>query len=259
MNLKHFLATIALWSVMGDARAVQVGTLPNTQPLAWDDDLSTRMMDGLHRYIERKIAGSAAHRSNYWNRNFASVQAYEESIRPNRERFARIIGIADPRVSTVMERFGDDDNPALVAETDRYRIYQVRWSVLEGVTGEGLLLEPKDSTGWAPHCAPGRRSDSGTDSRLAPGVEGPSQFARRLAENGFQVVVPVLINRSDEWSGNPHVAWTNQPHREWIYRQAYHMGRHIIGYEVQKVHCGRGLVQETARRQRREGGGRRLW
>ena len=28
---------------------------------------------------------------------------------------------------------------------------------------------------------------------------------------------------------------TNQPHREWIYRQAYHMGRHVIGYEVQKV------------------------
>jgi dienelactone hydrolase len=28
---------------------------------------------------------------------------------------------------------------------------------------------------------------------------------------------------------------TNQPHREWVYRQAYHMGRHVIGYEVQKV------------------------
>ena len=28
---------------------------------------------------------------------------------------------------------------------------------------------------------------------------------------------------------------TNQPHREWIYRQAFHMGRHVIGYEVQKV------------------------
>ena len=28
---------------------------------------------------------------------------------------------------------------------------------------------------------------------------------------------------------------TNQPHREFIYRMAYEMGRHIIGYEVQKV------------------------
>ena len=62
-----------------------------------------------------------------------------------------------------------------------------------------------------------------------------AQFARRLAENGFRVVVPALVDRSDRWSGNADVAWTNQPHREWIYRQAYHMGRHIIGYEVQKV------------------------
>ena len=28
---------------------------------------------------------------------------------------------------------------------------------------------------------------------------------------------------------------TNQPHREFIYRMAYQLGRHIIGYEVQKV------------------------
>ena len=28
---------------------------------------------------------------------------------------------------------------------------------------------------------------------------------------------------------------TDQTHREWIYRQAFHMGRHVIGYEVQKV------------------------
>src|SRR5262249_21884477 len=29
--------------------------------------------------------------------------------------------------------------------------------------------------------------------------------------------------------------FTNQPHREWIYRQSYEMGRHIIGYEVSKI------------------------
>ena len=28
---------------------------------------------------------------------------------------------------------------------------------------------------------------------------------------------------------------TGQPHREWVYRMAYEMGRHIVGYEVQKV------------------------
>src|SRR5258708_5710628 len=31
---------------------------------------------------------------------------------------------------------------------------------------------------------------------------------------------------------------TNQTHREWIYRMAYEAGRHVIGYEVQKVLSG---------------------
>ena len=70
---------------------------------------------------------------------------------------------------------------------------------------------------------------------LAPGVAPGSQFARRLAANGFRVVVPTLVSRGIDFSGNPRIAMTNQPHREWIYRQAYHMGRHVIGYEVQKV------------------------
>ena len=71
---------------------------------------------------------------------------------------------------------------------------------------------------------------------LAPGLKPEQQFARRLAENGCEVLIPVLINRDDTWSGNPQLKrFTNQPHREWLYRQAYEMGRHIIGYEVQKV------------------------
>jgi cephalosporin-C deacetylase-like acetyl esterase len=48
--------------------------------------------------------------------------------------------------------------------------------------------------------------------------------------------VPALINRQDEFSGNPRInRFTNQPHREFIYRMAFEMGRHVIGYEVQKV------------------------
>ena len=48
--------------------------------------------------------------------------------------------------------------------------------------------------------------------------------------------MPVLIDRKDDWSGNPTLGrMTNQPHREFIYRMSYEMGRHIIGYEIQKV------------------------
>src|SRR5262249_30250716 len=81
---------------------------------------------------------------------------------------------------------------------------------------------------------------------LAPGVKPEAQFARRLAENGCQVVVPVLLDRSDRWSGNAAVAWTNPTHREWIYRQSYHMGRHGIGYHAQKVRAAVDWFKQRA-------------
>src|SRR5207302_1725601 len=65
-----------------------------------------------------------------------------------------------------------------------------------------------------------------------PDVPPAGQFARRLAESGCEVLVPTLLDRSDAFSGNPAVRMTNQPHREFVYRGAFEMGRHVIGYEV---------------------------
>ncbi len=48
--------------------------------------------------------------------------------------------------------------------------------------------------------------------------------------------MPTLINRQDTWSGSEKLKrFTNQTHREFVYRMAFEMGRHIIGYEVQKI------------------------
>ena len=217
------------------APAQQVPTLPGTQALTWDGDLSERMMDGAHRFVERKIDQSIQARPQYWKRDLSSRSLYEQSVEPNRQRFTTIIGVVDGRVPVTMERFGDDDNPALVAATDRYRVYQVRWPVLENVWGEGLLLQPSKPTRGHVIALPDADQTPEQIVGLTPGVATNSQFARRLAENGFEVLVPVLIDRTARWSGHPDIRMTDQPHREWIYRQAFQMGRHVIGYEVQKV------------------------
>jgi dienelactone hydrolase len=63
-----------------------------------------------------------------------------------------------------------------------------------------------------------------------------AQFARRLAENGCRVIVPTLIDRGTALSVVARGARRgNVTHREMLYRSAYQMGRHLIGYEVQKV------------------------
>ena len=209
-----FKATAAVLAVHGRADAA---VLPGTQPLDWDGDLSVRMMDGAHTFVERKIGESVAGRAKYWTRDFSSREAYEKSVEPNRARFRKIIGVVDPRVPVVMERYADGDDPEIIGEASRYRMYQVRWPVLDGVCGEGMLFVPKNAP--AGHVV------------VLPDADGTqADFARHLAGNGYEVVVPVLIDRSSRG-----LKVTDQSHREWIYRQAFHMGRHVIGYEVQKI------------------------
>jgi hypothetical protein len=96
------------------------------------------------------------------------------------------------------------------------------------VYGEGLWLRPKREPRVRIVALPDADQTPEMLVGLSPGLAPERQFARRLAENGCEVVVPVLIDRRDNWSGNALLRrFTNQPHREWIYRQAYELGRHI--------------------------------
>jgi dienelactone hydrolase len=233
--------TLATSAFLRSETVSDANPLPGTQPLTWEGSFPERVMNGAHRYVEQKIAESIKTRQKYWDRDLSSRAAYEKSVEPNRGRFLKQIGVVDARLPVIMERFGDDDNPSLVAETDAYSVHQVRWPTLAHVTGlanvygEGLLLEPRHSPVGYVIALPDADQTPEQISGLAPGIAAESQYARRLAESGFEVVVPVLIDRTSCWSGHPDIQMTNESGREWIYRQAYHMGRHIIGYEVQKV------------------------
>ncbi|HWR52720.1 MAG TPA: dienelactone hydrolase family protein [Bryobacteraceae bacterium] len=210
--------------------------LPGTAPLKDGGDFAVSMVDAIHGYLLREADRVATARERFWKRDFTSRDAYERSIAPNRASLARIIGAVDARVSANALTFDATTSaPALAGRGNGYKIYAVRWPVFEGVAAEGLLLEPDTppvarvvalpDADWTPEALAG----------LEPGVPRSAQFARRLAESGCQVLVPVLIDRKSTWSGIPGIRMTNMPHREWIYRMAYETGRHIIGYEVQKV------------------------
>ncbi len=224
------------WQSVGQPAPPPAGEpLAWSQLLTWEGDLSERMMDGAHKFVDRQIAESVKTRERFWKRDLSSRAAYEKSVEGNRARLREILGVVDARQPVRMERFGDDGDSPLVAETDRYRVYQVRWPVLEDVFGEGLLLEPVAGAEGHIVALPDADQTPEQICGLAPGMASEQQFARRLAESGFQVVIPTLVDRGSRWSGHPDIRMTDQPHREWIYRQAFHMGRHVIGYEVQKV------------------------
>ncbi len=237
MKQKLFVgAWVGLLIAIPAAAAERLETLPQTRPLDWEEsDLSSRLIDGAHRFIERKIAESVPKRSQFWARDVSSPAAYARSVQPNRERFQTIIGAVDPRLPARMERFGDDVQPALVAETSRYRVFQVRWPVLDGLFGSGLLVQPKGQPVAYAVVLPDADQTPEQSMGLASGMQRESQAARLLAENGFELVLPTLVNREKLQTEDKQLRHSDQTHREWIYRQAFHMGRHVIGYEAQTV------------------------
>ncbi len=185
-------------------------TLPGTAPLTATDDLASRMVSGIDAYLMREAVER------------------KPSANASLDRFRKIVGLIDARAPvTSLSLDATLDSPALLLKTPLFEVLAVRWRVLDGVDAEGLLLKPTRPVVRNVVAIPDADQ---TPEQLAVGA------ARRLAENGCQVLIPTIIDRRDTWSGNPRVGrMTNQPHREFIYRMAFEMGRHIIGYEVQKV------------------------
>lgn len=235
MRSKHFILKLAAAAV-GVTVAPAQTFLGNSEPLKATGDIAAEMVEGIHRFLDHATRSAARDRDTFWNRVYDSHSAYERSVGPNRERLKTILGVVDRRLpNEALELATTTNSPSKIAEADGYAIHEVRWEALPGVFGEGLLLQPRASplarivaipdALWTPEMLAG----------IERGVTAKAQFARRLAENGCQVVVPTLIDRTPRWTGLSGVIRTNIPHREFLYRMSYELGRHLIGYEIQKI------------------------
>lgn len=219
--------------------------LPNTAELTITEPLDEYMVDGINRFALREIEESIGRRTDLWNADAGSIEAWNESLSGRRERFRANIGAVDPRIrGNDFELQATTQHDSVVGRGTNYVIHAVHWQVLDGVTGTGLLLQPTGKptarvialpdAAWTPEMFVG----------LHAGVEAQSHIPCRLAERGMQVLVPLLISRDDTYSGNPLVRYTNQTHREYVYRMAFEMGRHVIGYEVQKVQAAVDIMRK---------------
>jgi dienelactone hydrolase len=182
-------------------------SLPGTQPLPADPDFSASMVAGIDRMALRLIGQSKTTRQ------------------PTREKLRAALGMVDERLPLrALELVGDTASPALLHETELCRVFRVRWPVFEGVHGEGILIQPK--------ARPHARLVLLPDADTAP----ETLVEPRWLASGCEVVILAMVTRGTRFSKTDHLGIrTNVPHREWIYRQSYLLGRHLIGYEVQKA------------------------
>jgi dienelactone hydrolase len=211
------------------AQEATVQVLPGTKPLTLTGDIASELVAGVDRFLLRELERSVETRGPKWQRDFSSREAYIQSIELNRQKLAQMLGIRDafatdtePRMSSTVSQ------SSLVGRGNGYEIHAVTWPAFGDVHGRGLLLSPTTGTARMqvvaiPDCGVLPEQLVG----LVPGVAPESQYARRLAENGCRVLVPMLINREEKLPG-----LTN---REWLYRPAFELGRGLVGYEVQEV------------------------
>jgi dienelactone hydrolase len=196
------------------------------------------MVDGIDRFLMKQIDKAAENRKKFWKRDFSSPEAYDKSIAANRARLAQILGVRDERPARVeMQLVATTDRPALVAKAPKFEANAVRWLAFGDVHGEGLLLKPIGAEPIADVIAiPDADQTPEMIAGLAPGVAPESQYARRLAESGCRVIVPTLLDRTPRKRLAPgRTDGAELSNREYIYRSAYELGRHVIGYEVEKI------------------------
>jgi cephalosporin-C deacetylase-like acetyl esterase len=218
-------------------RASGAEPLPGTKPLDMQGDLASQMVAGIDKFLLRETEKSIERRADHWKRDFSSLAAYEKSIAPNRAHLRRYIGAVDRLpANNAFELFDRAPFTPVAPASADFIVLPVRWPVLAGVEAEGLLLQPTKMSAIA-NCIAVADADQTPEmlAGLVPGMPPEAQFARRLVNCGCQVLVPVLMDRRDKYSAISGRPTTNQPHREFIYRPAFEMGRHIIGLEVQKI------------------------
>jgi dienelactone hydrolase len=205
--------------------------LAGTQPLTMQGDIASQMVDGIDKFLLRETDAAVARRDASWKE--------PGDLTARRRRLAKIIGATDARepLDKMLLTGTVGDQSAPLAFSDNVGVFAVNWPALgHGVNVEGLYLRPiREITAGYVVAVPDADHTPEAIAGLLPGLPKEEQFALRLAQSGCAVLVPALIDRSDTFSVSRADQATNQPHREWVYRPAFEMGRHVIGYEVQKV------------------------
>ena len=214
-------------------------TLSGTSILDIPGDVASELVDGVDRFLLKELNKSIQNRVALWPKpnesalKTADNSAYEAAIQPLREELRVRIGMIDARVKceafTMQSNAGPVDGDSIwVAANETCKIVSVRWRIFDGVDATGLLVVPNGEIRFSAVVVP----DAGqTPERLCGLDETSSLVAMELAARGGVVVIPDVIRRHRE-ARNGRAKLTDQ---EFLYRSAFVLGRHVIGYQVQEI------------------------
>lgn len=254
--MKHLFADIAIIAsflcthlLAQESITPTSDVLPSTKKLVLTKPLHEVMVHGISQFAEKELQAAREKRTAPWLRTEDSEAAKEAA----RRRLRVMIGAVDPLtaktpltigVNVVDWQIAFDANGALLTHNNL-----LRWDVTEGISGEsrGYTASFASPTGQrvTQHnppeiillADPDQDSQNSSETDLAP----------RLAHTGANVHQILMIDRNTDFSGHPDIKQTNMSHREYLYRLGFNLGRHVIGYEVERTLALIHLVHEMKR------------
>lgn len=235
-----FLLLLQLFTLL-TVEGIVADPLPGTGPLEEQGDLAAKMVQGIHRFLDRENGEVVKARAALWKPDTSSPAAWEKSMEPKRARLRQLLGMADERMAPEVRVSGDRIGPADVVPLQKSNdagsvegvgpVARIEWKVMRDYKGEGLKSDPGGPTVII-------LPDIGTTPEqlfgLAPGLSPERQLANRLAASGCSVIVPVMIDRRTG-AKMPEGRTSRLSQREVLWRAGFEMGRTVAGYEVQKI------------------------
>jgi fermentation-respiration switch protein FrsA (DUF1100 family) len=195
-----------------------IGAAQSAATLAAPADIESAQQsqyDEIEGYLDRQVIEAGRIRRSAWQRDFTSLEAYEKSIDPWRNRLWELLG-GRPYAPAEL-----DPREELVARFDTHAAYRVRFTAFENVRTCGILLVPRGAGPFpALICVHGM---AGTPEGVC-GLAEPdyhNRFGLTAAERGYVVFAPLDMN--------------TQKKRIWLDRKAMLVGQRLQGLEQYKV------------------------
>ena len=241
-RISYVFAVLALMSSLGHSAFAQRKSekhdpFPSTQPLTLEGDLAAQMVDGIDKFLLKEWDKTSVERFKFWKELVADEERVKKEFPELRKQLAKMLGAHELRVDPKRNPLWGE---LLLVSTDKFAVSSFSWRVLRDVHVEGLLLTPLGKKvspdGIAPLSTaviviPDANQTPEELVGLTGSIPAKNQLPRHLAELGHRVIIPYLIDHKME-KRNGRAVLSN---REFAYRPAFELGRHLIGYELQKI------------------------
>jgi dienelactone hydrolase len=231
--------------------------LAGTEELRDQGDIASNLVDVADRYLLQRIERSVSERLTFWQQIPKEKNQQSETLEALRNTLRSQIGLVDPLAKTmglqvVARMESTSGRPIADYSFSHGNVYGASWRVFDDVDGEGLMVIPNVPPRFVCVCIPdagqtpddlcGIGSDAVPDSAVRTGeVNSHLPIALEIAARGGLVVVPSVVSRTRE-QRNRNATMTDQ---EFIYRAAFVLGRHLLGYEVGQVQAAVNAIESN--------------